>query len=37
MAESISVHVQDLSKNFGEVQALKDVNLKVESGKIFGL
>ncbi len=37
MADSRSVHVQDLSKNFGEVQALKDVNLKVESGKIFGL
>ena len=37
MVGSTSVHVQDLSKNFGEVQALKEVNLKVESGKIFGL
>ena len=37
MEDMTSVHVQDLHKYFGKVQALKGVNLKVESGQIFGL
>ena len=37
MEDMTSVHVQDLHKYFGHVQALKGVNLKVESGQIFGL
>lgn len=37
MKDMTSVHVRDLEKNFGKVQALKGVNLKVESGQIFGL
>lgn len=32
-----SIHVQDLHKYFGEVQALKGVTLAVDSGQIFGL
>ncbi len=37
MEDMTSVHVQDLHKYFGQVQALKGVNLKVERGQIFGL
>ena len=37
MEDMTSVHVQDLHKYFGKVQALKGVNLKVERGQIFGL
>ncbi len=32
-----SIHIQDLHKYFGEVQALKGVTLAVDSGQIFGL
>lgn len=31
------VHIQNLAKNYGPVQALKGVSLSVESGEIFGL
>ncbi len=37
MNASPSVHVQDLHKDFGKVQALKGVNLKIEGGQIYGL
>ncbi|MES0360579.1 MAG: ABC transporter ATP-binding protein [Anaerolineales bacterium] len=32
-----SIHIQDLHKQFGKVQALKGVSLAVDSGQIFGL
>lgn len=37
MNQTASVHVQDLHKNFGQIQALKEVNLEVGGGQIFGL
>lgn len=37
MNNKTSIHVQDIHKNFGQVQALKGVNLKIESGQIYGL
>ncbi len=37
MKDRASIHIQDLHKYFGEVQALKGVNLAVDSGQIFGL
>jgi len=37
MKDNASIHIQNLQKNFGKVQALKDVNLEIESGQIFGL
>jgi len=37
MKSTASIHIQDLDKNFGDVKALKGVNLKIESGQIFGL
>jgi ABC-2 type transport system ATP-binding protein len=32
-----SIEIQKLHKNFGKVRALKNVNLKVDSGQIYGL
>ncbi|NOR82506.1 MAG: ATP-binding cassette domain-containing protein, partial [Ardenticatenales bacterium] len=32
-----SIDVHDLHKNFGQIQALAQVNLQVETGQIFGL
>lgn len=37
MKDRASIHIQNLHKYFGEIQALKDVNLSVDSGQIFGL
>ena len=37
MQDRTSIHIQNLHKNFGEVQALKGVNLAVDSGQIYGL
>ena len=37
MKQTISINIQDLNKNFGQVEALKGVSLKIESGQIFGL
>ncbi len=37
MKQTISIQTQDLDKKFGQVEALKNVNLNIESGQIFGL
>ncbi len=37
MKQTIPVQIRNLDKNFGKVKALKGVNLKIESGQIFGL
>ena len=37
MNRQASIHLQDLHKAFGKVQALKGINLRVGSGQIFGL
>lgn len=37
MAQTTPIHIQDLHKKFGKVEALKGVSLKIESGQIFGL
>jgi len=37
MKQTISIQTQELDKNFGQVEALKSVNLNIESGQIFGL
>ncbi len=37
MKDRASIHIQNLHKYFGEVQALKGINLAVDSGQIFGL
>ena len=37
MKDRASIHIQNLHKYFGEVQALKGVNLAVDSGQIYGL
>lgn len=37
MKDRASIHIQNLHKYFGEIQALKDINLAVDSGQIFGL
>jgi ABC-2 type transport system ATP-binding protein len=37
MKDRASIHIQNLHKYFGKVQALKDVNLTVDSGQIYGL
>ena len=31
------LEVSNLSKSFGNVEALKDLNFKAEDGKIFGI
>ena len=31
------IEIKNLSKNFGSKQVLKDLNLKIEEGKVFGL
>jgi ABC-type multidrug transport system ATPase subunit len=31
------ISIQNISKNFGEVSALKDINLEIEDGELFGL
>lgn len=37
MKQTTSIRTQELHKNFGQVEALKSVTLKIESGQIFGL
>src|ERR1700686_4489069 len=37
MSDSWAVDVQDVSKNFGDVQALDGVTLRVKQGEIYGL
>lgn len=37
MTQTTPIHIQDLHKKFGKVEALKGVSLKIESGQIFGL
>ena len=37
MKQTISIETKELNKNFGQVEALKGVSLKIESGQIFGL
>ncbi|MGB2895263.1 MAG: ABC transporter ATP-binding protein [Anaerolineales bacterium] len=37
MKDRTSIHIQNLHKSFGAVQALKGVNLAVDGGQIFGL
>ena len=37
MQEKIAIEVEGLEKEFGEVKALKGLDLKVESGQLFGL
>ena len=37
MSRQASIHLQDLHKAFGKVQALKGINLRVSSEQIFGL
>jgi len=37
MKDRASIHIQNLHKKFGKVQALKGVNLAVDGGQIFGL
>lgn len=32
-----NISLRNLSKNYGEVQALKDINLDIQSGELFGL
>ena len=31
------IEIKNLSKSFGSKQVLKDLNLKIEEGKVFGL
>ncbi|MDH4123351.1 MAG: ATP-binding cassette domain-containing protein, partial [Thermoplasmata archaeon] len=31
-----AIEVEDLVKNYGDVQALKGLNLKVEPGQVYG-
>ena len=31
-----SIEIKDLSLNFGNVKVLKDLNLSVEKGRVFG-
>jgi len=31
------IEIKNLSKNYGNIQALRDVSLKIEDGKLFGL
>jgi ABC-2 type transport system ATP-binding protein len=33
----VAIYAQDLSKNFGDFQAVKDVDLKIHYGEIYGL
>lgn len=37
MTQATSIRMQDVQKNFGEIQALTGVNLDIESGQVFGL
>ncbi len=37
MANPASIKIKNLHKDFGDVQALKDISLAIESGQIFGL
>ncbi len=37
MTNRTSIRIQNLSKNFDEVEALKGISLSVDSGQIFGL
>ena len=32
-----AIHIEEVSKRFGDVQALKDISLDVEPGELFGL
>ena len=35
--DSLSVDIQNVSKNYGEVEALRNINLQIERGELFGL
>ncbi|RLC45569.1 MAG: export ABC transporter ATP-binding protein [Candidatus Cloacimonadota bacterium] len=35
--EVILIEIKNLSKNYGDIQALQDVSLKIEDGELFGL
>ncbi len=37
MKQTTSIQIRGLHKKFGQVEALKDVNLEIKSGQIFGL
>jgi len=37
MKQTTSIQTRELHKNFGQVEALKDLNLKIAGGQIFGL
>ncbi|MEM7066481.1 MAG: ATP-binding cassette domain-containing protein [Cyanobacteria bacterium P01_B01_bin.77] len=37
MSQQPAVVIEDLQKHYGDVQAVKDVSLQIESGEIFGL
>jgi len=37
MNQATTIQTRELDKNFGQVEALKGVNLEIESGQIFGL
>ena len=37
MKQTTSIQTRELHKNFGQVEALKDVNLTIAGGQIFGL
>lgn len=36
MSNTVAIHIQDLVKSYGKVQALHGVNLEVNQGEIFG-
>ncbi|MGN0553284.1 MAG: ABC transporter ATP-binding protein, partial [Oscillospiraceae bacterium] len=35
--ENSSIHIKNLHKNFGDITAVNDLNLDIESGELFGL
>ena len=37
MAENVAIHVQDLQKSFGEIEAVGGIDFEVEAGEIFSL
>jgi len=35
--QSIAIRCDDISKNYGKIEALKDIHLEVSKGEIFGI